>query len=94
MHRDEVATVPEGLICLGSSPRCPVQGLYKPKSVLSLQAHPEFDDFIMTEILHVRHNQKIFNDDMFSEALTRSGNSHDGVLISTKIWNFFLDAVA
>jgi GMP synthase-like glutamine amidotransferase len=94
MHRDEVATVPQGVACLGSSPKCPVQVLYKPGSLLSLQAHPEFDDFIMNEILHTRHNAGVFNDEMFNDGMARRANSHDGVLVATKIWDFFLDAVA
>ncbi|KAG8409546.1 hypothetical protein J3459_017373 [Metarhizium acridum] len=94
MHRDEVASVPEGLVCLGSSPRCPVQGLYKPKSVLSLQAHPEFDGFIMEQILRTRHDQKIFGDETFDEVMRRSDNPHDGTMVAVKIWDFFLDAIA
>ncbi|KAK2608581.1 hypothetical protein QQS21_002928 [Conoideocrella luteorostrata] len=94
MHRDEVATLPEGLVNLGSSPRCPIQGLYKPNSLLSLQAHPEFDDFIMSEIMTMRHSQRIFDDEMFRDGMARAGDSHDGRLVSAKIWEFFLDTVA
>ncbi|EXV05179.1 glutamine amidotransferase class-I family protein [Metarhizium robertsii] len=94
MHRDEVASVPEGLVCLGSSARCPVQGMYKRKAVLSLQAHPEFDGFIMEQILRARRDQGIFGDDMFGEAVGRAGDAHDGTLVAGKIWDFFLDAVA
>ncbi|KAK9439643.1 GMP synthase [Metarhizium brunneum] len=94
MHRDEVASVPEGLVCLGSSARCPVQGMYKRKAVLSLQAHPEFDGFIMEQILRARRDQGIFGEEMFGEAVGRAGDAHDGTLVAGKIWDFFLDAVA
>lgn len=94
MHRDEVASVPEGLVCLGSSARCPVQGMYKPKAVLSLQAHPEFDGFIMEQILRTRRDQGIFGEEVFDEAVGRAGDAHDGAVVAGKIWDFFLDAVA
>lgn len=94
MHRDEVASVPEGLVCLGSSARCPVQGMYKRKAVLSLQAHPEFDGFIMEQILRARRDQGVFGEEMFGEAVGRADDAHDGTLVAGTIWDFFLDAVA
>ncbi|KFG77555.1 GMP synthase [Metarhizium anisopliae] len=94
MHRDEVASVPEGLVCLGSSARCPVQGMYKRRAVLSLQAHPEFDGFIMEQILRARRDQGVFGEDMFGEAVGRAGDAHDGTLVAGTICDFFLDAVA
>ncbi|KID87745.1 GMP synthase, partial [Metarhizium majus ARSEF 297] len=94
MHRDEVASVPEGLVCLGSSARCPVQGMYRPKAVLSLQAHPEFDGFVMEQILRARRDQGVFGDEVFGEAVGRAGDAHDGAVVAGKIWDFFLDAAA
>ena len=90
MHRDAVLEVPEGLLSLGSSPRCSIQGLYKPGRVLSFQAHPEFDDFIMTKILQSRHEQGIFDDTMFRDGMGRAEDSHDGDLVSSAICRFFL----
>jgi GMP synthase (glutamine-hydrolysing) len=88
MHRDQVASVPAGLVCLGSSPKCPVQGLYKPGCVFTLQAHPEFDAFIMREILRTRHEQGVFDDEMFAEGMARADGAHDGGLVAAKIWEF------
>ncbi|POR33149.1 Putative glutamine amidotransferase-like protein [Tolypocladium paradoxum] len=62
MHRDAILEVPRGLVNLGSSPSCAIQGLYQPGRVLSFQAHPEFDGFIMADLLKSRHEQKIFDD--------------------------------
>ncbi|KAM6534823.1 hypothetical protein FALCPG4_004446 [Fusarium falciforme] len=90
MHRDAVLDVPKGLVSLGSSPRCEVQGLYEPGRVISFQAHPEFDDFIMSEIMEARYEQKIFDKDMYEEGITRARAAHDGVLVSSKIWEFLL----
>lgn len=90
MHRDAVLEVPEGLVSLGSSSKCEVQGLYKPGRVISFQAHPEFDDFIMEEIMQARYAQKIFSKEMYEEGITRARAAHDGVLVSAKIWEFLL----
>lgn len=90
MHRDAVLDVPGGLVSLGSSPRCEVQGLYEPGRVISFQAHPEFDDFIMSEIMEARYAQSIFDRDMYEEGITRARAAHDGVLVSCKIWEFLL----
>ncbi|KAF5022036.1 hypothetical protein F66182_5919 [Fusarium sp. NRRL 66182] len=91
MHRDAVLEVPKGLVSLGSSSRCEVQGLYQPKRIISFQAHPEFDDFIMEEIMEARYEQKIFTKEMYEEGITRARAAHDGVLVSAKIWEFLLE---
>ncbi|KAF4459692.1 anthranilate synthase component II [Fusarium albosuccineum] len=90
MHRDAVLEVPQGLVSLGSSSKCEVQGLYQPGRIISFQAHPEFDDFIMPEIMEARYAQKIFSQEMYEEGITRARAEHDGVLVASKIWEFLL----
>lgn len=90
MHRDAVLEVPEGLVNLGSSPKCGIQGLYQAGRLISFQAHPEFDEFIMPRILETRHNQKIFDDAMFEDGMARAQQHQDGVLVATTILNFLL----
>lgn len=90
MHRDAVLEVPQGALNLGSSPRCEIQGLYKPGRVLSFQAHPEFDSEIMSEILKTRHSQNVFNDSMYEDGSSRANKKHDGVVVSALIWKFVL----
>ncbi|ODA77348.1 hypothetical protein RJ55_06976 [Drechmeria coniospora] len=90
MHRDAVLDVPAGLVNLGSSPRCAIQGLYEPARILTFQAHPEFDLFIMKSILKARHDQGVFDDAMFADGTARAEGHHDGVLVATKILEFLL----
>ncbi|KAF4947441.1 hypothetical protein FGADI_10393 [Fusarium gaditjirri] len=90
MHRDAVLEVPQGLVSLGSSSRCEVQGLYRPGRIISFQAHPEFDDFIMQEIMEARYAQQIFSKEMYEEGITRAKAHHDGLLVAAKIWEFLL----
>ncbi|RHZ43367.1 type 1 glutamine amidotransferase [Aspergillus thermomutatus] len=41
--------LPDGWVNVGSTPRCPVQGVYRPGRVLTLQGHFEFDVFVNRE---------------------------------------------
>ncbi|KAJ5164185.1 uncharacterized protein N7500_006015 [Penicillium coprophilum] len=71
IHGDAVISSPEGTITpgghgpmlpepwlsVGSSLKCPIQGLYKPGHVLTLQGHFEFDAFATAELCHKFANQ-------------------------------------
>jgi GMP synthase (glutamine-hydrolysing) len=91
MHRDAVHSVPKGFSNLGSSPRCEVQGLYLPERVLSLQAHPEFDAFVMGSLLDKRHADGIFDDETYTDGMGRSQVEHDGPVVSETILRFLLE---
>ena len=92
MHRDIVSDIPEGFQNLGHSPRCSIQGLWKRNCVLSLQAHPEFDDRIMQKLLEKRHADGVFDDTLYEEGLTKARLSHDGLLIIPSFLKFFIDS--
>ncbi|KAJ5151699.1 hypothetical protein N7492_009994 [Penicillium capsulatum] len=92
MHRDIVFEVPQGCTNLGFSPRCGVQGLYKPGQVLSIQAHPEFNDFVMSKILEMRHAKGVFSEEMYQDGLARSKKEHDGEMFGQRIIEFLLEA--
>lgn len=91
MHQDAVLSLPDGFQNLGSSPRCKIQGLYRDKRVLTVQSHPEFDEFIMNSLITTRHDMGIFNDEDFEEASSRAANQHDGPFVASVIWKFLLD---
>lgn len=91
MHRDIVYAYPPGVQELGASPRCSVQGMYIPQEVLTVQGHPEFDAEIVRELLEVRHEQGIFDDCMYEEALARVGSRQDGVLVARAFLRFLLE---
>ncbi|KAJ5959656.1 uncharacterized protein N7479_006806 [Penicillium vulpinum] len=44
--------LPEPWLNIGSTLKCPIQGLYKPGHVLTLQGHFEFDAFATAELCH------------------------------------------
>lgn len=88
MHRDIVYEVPEGCVNLGYSPRCAIQGLYMPGRILSVQAHPEFNEFVMTQLCEARHDQGLFDDELYRDGLVRAGKHHDGELLGRRIVKF------
>ena len=91
MHKDIVYEYPEGVEELGSSDKCKVQGMYVPKSLITVQGHPEFTKEILDELVRVRHEQKIFDDELYRSALTRVGDEHDGVVVAQGFLKFVMD---
>lgn len=91
MHKDIVFEYPDGVQPLGSTSRCKVQGMYVPGRVMTVQGHPEFTEEILVEILEVRHEQGVFGDEIYEEAMARVGRKHDGVLVGTRFIEFLLD---
>jgi GMP synthase-like glutamine amidotransferase len=91
MHRDAVLSLPPGCQNLGTSPRCGIQGLYVPQRVFTVQAHPEFDESIMSALLSARHDLGVFDDNVFEEGYARAPNKHDGLLVASVVWQFLLD---
>jgi GMP synthase-like glutamine amidotransferase len=91
MHKDIVHTYPPGVEKLGASPRCLVQGMYKKDAFISVQGHPEFTEGIMIELVKTRNQQGIFDDTQSKDALARSGEHHDGVVIAKAFLRFLLE---
>lgn len=91
MHQDAVLSIPEGCENLGYSPRCGIQGLYRQGSIFTVQAHPEFTQDVMQDLLDSRHESGVFDNDLFNDATARSGMDHDGLRVSRAIWTFLLE---
>jgi hypothetical protein len=93
MHRDIIYDVPAGFVNLGSSPVCEVQGLYQSGRVLTVQAHPEFDDFIMQRILEKRYSDGIFDEQFYTEAKGRASRSADSATVGAAVCRFLLASI-
>ena len=91
MHHDIVFNYPEHVEHLGYTDRCEVQGMYVKKRVITVQGHPEFTGDIVSELLERRHDQGIFNDEMYNDGMSRVRNSHDGVQIAAAFLRFCLE---
>ncbi|KAL8799050.1 MAG: hypothetical protein Q9200_007635, partial [Gallowayella weberi] len=91
MHKDIVFDYPAGVQPLGSTARCLVQGMFVPGRVITVQGHPEFTEEILREILEVRHEQGVFGDEIYEEAMARVGKKHDGLMVGKRFIEFLLD---
>ncbi|ODV89012.1 hypothetical protein CANCADRAFT_58052 [Tortispora caseinolytica NRRL Y-17796] len=67
MHRDIVATIPEGAEIIGTTSICPNQGFFIADRVITLQGHPEFNLFIIGELLESRLQSGIFTKEFYDE---------------------------
>lgn len=94
MHQDIVFDYPPNVIPLGSSPLCAVQGMYSPGKFISVQGHPEFSEFIVTEVIKMRTKTGLFTEEQSTDALQRAGKEHDGVAIGKVLLDFLLDDTA
>lgn len=91
MHQDIVFDYPTGVQHLGSTSRCQVQGMFVPGRLVTVQGHPEFTEEILTEILRLRHEQGVFGDEIYQEAMARVGKKQDGLLVGQRFIEFLLD---
>ncbi len=91
MHKDIVCHYPEGVEELGWSDTCKVQGMYKPKKVITVQGHPEFTEAIMQKLLETRRAQNIFDENTYQDAMARSGRPHDAVVVAKAFLKFLLE---
>lgn len=91
MHRDIVYGHPEGVEPLGHTTKCEVQGMYIKNRVFTVQGHPEFNQEIVEELLELRHDQGIFEDEWYKDCMARVGKHQDGVVVAQAFLRFLLD---
>lgn len=90
MHRDIVIEVPKECVNLGSSVLCEVQGLYQPQRLLTVQGHPEYDEFVETKLIEMRTAAGVFDPELSRDGLARVGKAHDGVVVGKAICQLIL----
>jgi GMP synthase-like glutamine amidotransferase len=90
-HQDEVYECPPGAELLAYTDSCPVQAMYIPKTVLTVQGHPEFTEEIMRDLLDAKHAQEIFTKEIFEDTLKRVHKDHDGVVVAQAFLRFLLE---
>ena len=91
MHKDIVYAYPPEVIPLGYSPTCEVQGMLVPGRVVTVQGHPEFTEDIVRELLVTRHEQRIFSNEVFEDAVGRVAGKQDGVLVAEAFMRFLVE---
>ncbi len=91
MHRDIVYAYPDSVEHLGHTDRCDVQGMYEKNRLITVQGHPEFNGEVVSELLQRRHDQGIFNDEMYNDGMSRVQKHHDGVAVAVGFLKFLLE---
>eukprot|EP01132_Coremiostelium_polycephalum_P008559 gene8559-10528_t len=91
IHQDHVTKIPEGMVVMGSSDKCPVQGLYKKSSngkgykIITFQGHPEFtESYIRNLVLKENVDQSLKD-----EALKTIQTTSDQLWCSKLVFEFF-----
>ncbi|KAH7127905.1 class I glutamine amidotransferase-like protein [Dactylonectria estremocensis] len=88
LHADHViftnGSVPRGIHLIGSTSQCQNQGIYQPGRILTLQGHPEFDQFITTECLKLV-GQRVGWEEEFRDAAVASATVNDDAAIAANI---------
>ncbi|KAL8822661.1 MAG: hypothetical protein Q9191_006606 [Dirinaria sp. TL-2023a] len=77
-----------GVTPLGTSPVCEVQGMYLPRKLITLQGHPEFNEEIMLELLKAGDAIGFTDKTLYSDAMNRVYDKHDGTLIAAAMLEF------
>lgn len=80
-------------MCIGSTPKCAIQGLFEPSRILTFQFHFEFDKHIMTDFVdHFFRQDSRFSDDKLRQAFGKIQAEDDSDLVAEWVVKFFLDA--
>ncbi|KAL7627320.1 hypothetical protein AAE478_001512 [Parahypoxylon ruwenzoriense] len=88
MHRDVVFSYPPGAVPLARTELCPVQAMYIPRRLITVQGHPEFTEDIVREILEMRRYGGILSENIFEDGMRRVANKHDGVAVARAFLRF------
>jgi GMP synthase-like glutamine amidotransferase len=87
-HRDAVLELPRGVALLGRTEQCPIQSMYARGKLITVQGHPEYSSFIMTEMLRTRHRAGTIADGPYEDAMKRVGDKHDGLAMARVFLRF------
>ncbi|GMG05960.1 unnamed protein product [Aspergillus oryzae var. brunneus] len=84
---------PTNVIPLGSSSNCAIQGMYRPGKFITVQGHPEFNGFIVSEVVNKRARAGVFPKELSDDALARVELAHDGLDILVVFLRFLLGEI-
>lgn len=94
LHGDHVRFVDHGLpddvVLVGSTSLCHIQGLYRPGRLLTIQGHPEFDQFISTECLKLVATRAGWEAEFANAAIASAQADDDAAIAADIIMAFFL----
>ncbi|VUC26805.1 unnamed protein product [Clonostachys rosea] len=94
LHADSVffgPNVPKGVYVIGTTAQCQNQGIYQQGRLLTLQGHPEFDQFIEEECLKLVGKRVGWQETFLEDALVAARIEDDAPTAADLIVQFFLE---
>ena len=90
-HQDQVVKIPQNAEVFASSDFCPYAGLSYGDSIISLQAHPEFEEAYETALLDL-FSGSLFSTELADHAYAsmNQGSKADQAMAGSWLSNFFL----
>ena len=87
-HQDQVIDLPDGARVIGSSGFCANAAMVYDDRILTIQPHPEFDAFILDNIIRLR-GQGVVPDDLLAAATARLDQPTDSARFADRMAKFF-----
>ena len=85
-HQDQVVTLPENAVLLGSSSYCPIAAFTLGDHILTFQGHPEFSIQYLTGLINSRRER--LDEKVVEKALTSMAQPVNGIEVSQWLVNF------
>lgn len=89
-HQDQVVTPPPGAETIASSPFCAHAGLAYGDRALTIQAHPEFSNAVIADLIRLRRGTGSYPDDLMDAAQGHLSTLPDSPGLGARIAAFFL----
>ncbi|KAK9463072.1 class I glutamine amidotransferase-like protein [Lipomyces oligophaga] len=93
MHRDHVAKAPAGVCVFACTDKSPIQGMYVPDKLLTLQGHPEFDSDVAESLVDLRVRTGAITGSEALDALRRSRLPNHGEVVGKAVVRFLSGAI-
>ncbi|KAI8053818.1 class I glutamine amidotransferase-like protein [Syncephalis plumigaleata] len=90
VHKDHVIQLPTGFQELASTDISPNQIMWRPHQIFSIQAHPEFSSSLVKDLLEIRHQRGIIDDETAKRGLSRTSYQDDSNWLSAYILDFMM----
>ncbi|KAM0817501.1 putative Glutamine amidotransferase domain-containing protein [Seiridium cardinale] len=96
LHADEAvldeSQLKDGWLRIGASRLCDVQGVYKPRKVLTFQGHPEFDDFLNEHGVRNLEKSAVLSKKQVDDSLRQIRQEDDAILHGEILIDFIVKA--
>lgn len=89
-HQDQVIERPKDAVCIAKNGFCENAALVYGSRALTVQAHPEFTNDIIADMIRLRRGFGLMPDELLDAAAGRLGTMPDSAPLARRIADFFL----